>query len=188
MNFQYETERLLLKVLAADASGEVLRFLQNNRNTFEKYDGKKAENYYTQRYQKTLLTYDFNMFLRQKAFRYWLMEKDNPSKIIGTVSIQRIERSIFQTCTIGYKMDEAYRKKGYMQEALGKIISVIFSDLKLHRIEAYVKPENTASIRLLEKSGFRNEGIAYESIFINDAWEDHLRFSLISRPERKSED
>lgn len=188
MNFQYETERLILTVLTDDASEEVLHFLQNNRDTFEKYDGKKAENYYTQQYQKTLLTYDFHMCMRQKAFRYWLMEKDNPAKIIGTVSIQRIERSIFQTCTIGYKMDKAYRRKGYMQEALRKIISVIFSDLRLHRIEAYVKPENTASIRLLEKLGFCNEGTAYECIFLNDAWEDHLRFSFISRPERKSQD
>ncbi len=185
MNFQYETKRLLLTVLTADASEEVLRFLQKNRNTFEKYDGKKKENYYTQRYQKTLLTYDFNMAMRQKSFRYWLSEKNEPSRIIGTVSIQRIERGIFQTCTIGYKMDEAYRRQGYMQEALEKIVSVIFSDLKLHRIEAYVKPENTASIRLLEKSGFCNEGISYGCIFINDTWEDHLRFSLISGPKRQ---
>ncbi|MCI8327873.1 MAG: GNAT family N-acetyltransferase [Lachnospiraceae bacterium] len=185
MNFQYKTKRLILATLTAEASKNVLRFLQNNRADFEKYDGIKPENYYTQRYQKTLLTYDFNMSLHQKSFRYWLMEKNNPAKVIGTISIQRIERGIFQTCTIGYKMDHEFRKKGYMYEALCEVISLIFHDLKLHRIEAYVKPGNLASIRLLEKLGFQKEGTAFQYIFINGAWEDHLRFSLISSPECK---
>ena len=185
MNFEYETRRLILKILTADAGEDVLCFQQNNRDIFEKYDGKKPDNYYTLRYQKTLLNYDFNMSIKQSAFRYWIFEKENPRRVIGTISIQRIERNIFQTCTIGYKMDRDFLRKGYMQEALTEIISHIFSDLRLHRIEAYVMPENTASIRLLEKLEFRNEGTAYESIFISGVWEDHLRFSLISRPQGK---
>lgn len=186
MNFEYETERLNLKILTADAAKEVLCFQQNNREIFEKYDGTKPNNYYTLRYQRTLLNYDFNMSVRQEAFRYWIFEKENPKRVIGTISIQRIERGIFQTCTIGYKMDRDFLRKGYMHEALTEIISHIFEDLKLHRIEAYVMPGNTASIRLLEKLGFQNEGTAYKSIFISGEWEDHLRFSLISRPQGKA--
>lgn len=183
MNFEYETGRLSLRILTADSAREVLSFQQKNRQLFEKYDGRKPEDYYTIHYQQKLLYFDLQMSVQQKAFRYWIFEKAHPSTVIGTISIQRIERGIFQTCTIGYKMDEGFQRQGFMTEALNKIISLIFSDLKLHRIEAYVKPGNDASIRLLEKMGFQLEGTACGYIFINGSWEDHLRFSLISRPK-----
>lgn len=183
MNFQYETNRLILKILTTDSAEEVLNFQQRNRTLFEKYDGTKPEHYYTLHYQRKLLDYDFQMSLQQKSFRYWIFEKEHPSTVIGTVSIQRIERGLFQTCTIGYKIDETFHRQGFMTEALEAVISIIFSDLRLHRIEAYVKPGNDASIRLLEKFGFRQEGTAYGYIFMSGSWEDHLRFSLVSRPE-----
>lgn len=87
---------------------------QNNRSTFEKYDGGKPENFYTLPYQKSLLQCEYQMMLQQKAIRFWLFEKGNPDHIIGTMSIQRISRGIFQSCVIGYKMDAAYRDMGYM--------------------------------------------------------------------------
>lgn len=183
MNLQYETDRLILKILTADSAEEVLSFQQRNRTLFETYDGRKPEHYYTLRYQRKLLDFDFQMSLQQKSFRYWIFKKEHPSTVIGTISIQRIERGIFQTCTIGYKIDESFHRQGFMTEALEAVTSIIFSDLRLHRIEAYVKPGNDASIRLLEKSGFQREGTAYDYIFMNGSWEDHLRFSLISRPE-----
>ncbi len=186
MNFEYETERLILRILSANSVLEVLDFHQRNRTLFEKYDGRKPEDYYTVHYQQKLLDFDLQMAVQQKAFRYWIFEKAQPFTVIGTISIQRIEHGIFQTCTVGYKMDEGFHRQGFMTEALNKMISLIFSDLRLHRIEAYVKPENNASIRLLEKSGFRLEGTAYGYIFMNGCWEDHLRFSLISCPEGNS--
>lgn len=99
------------------------------------------------------------------------------------MSIQRISRGIFQSCVIGYKMDAAYRDMGYMTEALHFLISFIFTELKLHRIEAYVNPDNNASIHLLKKLEFIEEGIAHGSAWIQGVWQDHLRFALISRPE-----
>ena len=47
MNFQYETERLNIRILSSDFAGKTLEFHQNNRSTFEKYDGGKPENFYT---------------------------------------------------------------------------------------------------------------------------------------------
>ena len=47
MNFQYETERLNIRILSSDFAGKTLEFHKNNRSTFEKYDGEKPENFYT---------------------------------------------------------------------------------------------------------------------------------------------
>lgn len=52
MNFQYETERLNIRILSSDFAGKTLEFHKNNRSTFEKYDGGKPENFYTLPYQK----------------------------------------------------------------------------------------------------------------------------------------
>jgi len=188
MNFQYETKRLVLKILTDSAALEVLFFHLNNQKNFEEFDGQPSKKFYTKQYQKTLLACDYNMAVHQKAARFWLFEKSNPFQIIGTVSIQKIERGIFQSCVIGYKLDKNYLHKGYMTEALEKVISIIFSELGLHRIEAFVHPKNSASIRLLKNLDFAEEGIAYESAFINGTWQDYLRFSLISRPEGKTKD
>ena len=121
--------------------------------------------------------------LQQKAIRFWLFEKGNPDHIIGTMSIQHISRGIFQSCVIGYKMDAEYRNMGYMTEALHFLVSFIFTELKLHRIEAYVNPDNVASIHLLKKLEFTEEGIAHGSAWIQGVWQDHLRFALISGPK-----
>lgn len=183
MNFQYETERLNIRILSSDFAGKTLEFHKNNRSTFEKYDGEKPENFYTLPYQKGLLQCEYQMMLQQKAVRFWLFEKEHPDHIIGTMSIQHISRGIFQSCVIGYKMDAAYRDMGYMTEALHFLISFIFTELKLHRIEAYVNPDNNASIHLLKKLEFTAEGIAHGSAWIQGVWQDHLRFALMSGPK-----
>lgn len=184
MNFQYETDRLILKILTADAALDTLYFHLNNKDFFEEFDGTPAKNFYTIPYQKNLLNCEYQLAVRHKGARFWLFEKGCTSKIIGTVSIQKVERGIFQSCTLGYKLDKTYQHMGYMTEALEKVISIIFSELCLHRIEAFVHPENAASIRLLNRLYFREEGTAYESVLVNGKWQDYLRFSLISRPKR----
>lgn len=78
MNFQYETERLNIRILSSDFAGKTLEFHKNNRSTFEKYDGGKPENFYTLPYQKSLLQCEYQMMLQQKAIRFWLFEKGNP--------------------------------------------------------------------------------------------------------------
>ena len=82
MNFQYETERLNIRILSSDFAGKTLEFHKNNRSTFEKYDGGKPENFYTLPYQKSLLQCEYQMMLQQKAIRFWLFEKGNPDHII----------------------------------------------------------------------------------------------------------
>ena len=188
MNFQYETERLILKILPESAASDVLFFQLKNQEHFEEFDGQPQKNFYTKQYQKNLLFWSYNMAVRQKAVRFWLFEKENPFEIIGTVSIQRIERGIFQSCTLGYKLDKDHLHQGYMTEALEKVISIVFSELSLHRIEAFVHPQNTASIRILNHLNFKEEGIAYESVFAKGQWQDYLRFALISGPECQPKD
>jgi [ribosomal protein S5]-alanine N-acetyltransferase len=81
---------------------------------------------------------------------------------------------------LGYKLDKDEINKGYITEALQKGIEIIFNEYQLHRIEAPIMPRNEASIRVVKKLGFENEGIAKKLLKVNGKWEDHMRWVLLN--------
>ena len=100
--------------------------------------------------------------------------------LLGGLTIGYIRRGAAQCCMIGYWMGQRHAGQGHMFDALNLVIPYIFSSLQLHRIEAACIPDNTRSIRLLEKVGFRQEGYLREYLKINGEWRDHVMFSLLA--------
>lgn len=100
--------------------------------------------------------------------------------LLGGLTVGYIRRGAAQCCMIGYWMGERHAGHGHMFGALKLVIPYIFSSLQLHRIEAACIPDNTRSIRLLEKAGFRQEGYLREYLKINGEWRDHVMFSLLA--------
>ena len=101
-------------------------------------------------------------------------------ELVGGLTIGHIRRGAAQSCMIGYWMGERHAGQGHMFGALKLVIPYIFSSLQLHRIEAACIPENTRSIRLLEKAGFQQEGYLREYLKINGEWRDHVMYSLLA--------
>ncbi|MCR5667333.1 MAG: GNAT family N-acetyltransferase [Eubacterium sp.] len=180
MNFYYETDRLIIKVLDESYATQVLRFLHNNRDIFEPYEPLRPQNFYTINYQKTMLRTEFNLATKQAFVRFWIFAKSNPNQIIGTASFHNIRKSSFMSFEIGYKFDKFYQKQGYATEAITFLCDMAFYDMKFHRIEAYVLPENTDSRNLLDRVGFTNEGLCFSCAKIGGEWRDNIRYSLIS--------
>jgi ribosomal-protein-alanine N-acetyltransferase len=185
MKFVYETPHLVLKVLKPDAAQQVLDFYLTDRELFERFEPDRLPNFYTRQFQKQILTYEYNMAVKGDMLRYYIYEKENPNRIIGTVSIQHILRGYFASCEIGYKFSAAVHRRGYATETLGLITEKIFSDMKLHRIVARALPDNVASIRLLEKIGFEYEGVTRGYLYMHGKWEDHAQYSLLSPESNK---
>jgi [ribosomal protein S5]-alanine N-acetyltransferase len=71
-----------------------------------------------------------------------------------------------------------------MTAAVRAVIPFVFDSLELHRLEAACLPSNTASIRLLEKTGFKGEGLARRYLRINGVWQDHLLYALLDTDPR----
>ena len=78
-------------------------------------------------------------------------------------------------------MDEKFIGRGIVTEAVRLVMEFAFSTLNIHRIEAYVAPQNLGSIRVLEKSGFTREGLLRELLFINGKWVDHYMYAILQR-------
>lgn len=181
MRFQYETDRLTLQLLRPDSisAKQTLRFYDKNRTVFEQYEAMRPENFYTEQFQKRMLSEEMNLALQQKAIRFWICKKAMPQELIGTVCFYNIIHSAYDRCEIGYKFDPHFWHNGYAREAMAFAIPLIFEEMSLHRMEAYVMAENIPSIRLLKDCGFQCEGVCREAVRIQGKWEDHLLFSRI---------
>lgn len=187
MSFQLTTDRLILKIEDSNKTQDILAFYQNNRELFERFEPTRPANFYTEAYQRASISYEYSEIIKGKTLRYYIYLKDQPDTIIGSVNFFRMEHGPFSRASIGYKLDAAYHGYGYATETCLAAIPVIFTNYRIHRIEARVAPDNIPSIKLLERLNFRFEGIEYQSVEINGHYSDHYRYSLLA-PENHSSD
>jgi [ribosomal protein S5]-alanine N-acetyltransferase len=110
----------------------------------------------------------------------FLIFKDADDRLIGGLTLSNVRRGVTQAAVLGYWLGLPYVKSGYMTEAVRAVAGFAFEDLRLHRLEAATMPNNLASIRVLERNGFRREGIARGLLKINGAWEDHVLHALVA--------
>jgi ribosomal-protein-alanine N-acetyltransferase len=101
-------------------------------------------------------------------------------ELAGEINLSAIQRGPFQNAYVGYWIDEKHAGNGYMPEALVVLARFAFDELHLHRIQVAIIPRNSASRRVVEKLGIRDEGIAVRYLEINGTWEDHMRFAVTS--------
>jgi [ribosomal protein S5]-alanine N-acetyltransferase len=94
--------------------------------------------------------------------------------------LSNVRRGVTQAAVLGYWLGLPYVKQGYMTEAVAAVAVFAFEDLHLHRLEAATMPSNKPSTGVLERNGFRAEGLARRLLKINGTWEDHLLHGLLS--------
>ena len=105
--------------------------------------------------------------------------------LIGGLTLCNVRRGVTQSCTLGYWVGADYAKQGYMTAAVRAVVPFVFDSLELHRLEAACLPTNAASIKLLEKTGFKREGMARRYLRINGVWQDHLLYALLDSDMRR---
>jgi [ribosomal protein S5]-alanine N-acetyltransferase len=96
----------------------------------------------------------------------------------GTININSIIRGRYQGASLGYAAFAPFAGQGYMTEGLSAILRHAFNDLRLHRLEANVRPANKASLALVQRLGFRYEGLSPAYLYINGAWCEHERWAI----------
>jgi ribosomal-protein-alanine N-acetyltransferase len=109
--------------------------------------------------------------------------------LAGEINLSSVQRGPFQSCYVGYWIDEHHAGNGYTPEALVLVARFAFEDLRLHRIQIAIIPRNRASRRVVEKLDIREEGVALRYLEINGVWEDHVRYAVTTEEwdERRDE-
>lgn len=104
--------------------------------------------------------------------------------LLGAITLDNIRRGPAQAGTLGYWVGEPYARRGYMKEAIEAVVHHAFARMDLSRIEAACLPENVASRGLLERSGFKYEGVAQSYLQINGRWRTHVLYAVLRTDRR----
>lgn len=115
---------------------------------------------------------------RDTWFQLVLMERES-NTLIGDLGVHFLADGL--QCELGCTLHIEWQGKGFANEAMKAVISHLFTDLGKHRITASVDPKNEASIRMLERLGFRKEAYFKESILHNGEWVDDVVFGMLQR-------
>ncbi len=147
------------------------KFLRPFEPAWHRYDltrrsFRKRVEYY-QKGQKEGTSYSFFLKSREEE------------QLLGSLTLSNIRYGVISSGSLGYWIGQPFARKGHMGEALRVLLPFAFGVLKLHRLEAACLPENRASIALLRKTGFQQEGVARKYLQINGVWQDHLLFALL---------
>ncbi len=97
---------------------------------------------------------------------------------------QRELHELARSALVGYWIDESAAGRGVIPTALAMAVDHCFGVVGLHRVEASIRPENHASRRVVEKLGFRDEGLRRRYLHIDGAWRDHLCYALTAEDAR----
>jgi ribosomal-protein-alanine N-acetyltransferase len=99
-------------------------------------------------------------------------------RFVGQLTVSNIVRGSAQYASIGYWIDESYAGRGIITRAVAMAIDHCFGPVGLHRIEVAIRPENTSSLRVVEKLGIKEIGYAPRYLHIDGDWRDHKLFAI----------
>jgi [ribosomal protein S5]-alanine N-acetyltransferase len=100
--------------------------------------------------------------------------------IVGSMNLSQIFRGGFRNAYLGYYVGAEYGGQRLMTEAIQLMLRYTFEHLKLHRVEANIQPGNVASIALVKRAGFVQEGYSRRYLKIAGRWRDHERWAIIA--------
>ena len=113
-----------------------------------------------------------------------LMLRRSDQRLLGAITLDNIRRGPVQAGTLGYWVGAPFARRGYMREAILAMVHHAFVQLDLSRIDAACLPENAASRGVLEKTGFKYEGVAQSYLQIAGRWRNHVLYANLRADRR----
>lgn len=168
-----ETERLVLREIKNEDADAIFSCFSNEQ--VMKYYGSDA--FQTIEQAKDLIELFAKNYLEKRTIRWGIEVKDS-NELIGTIGYHAWA-SKHRKAEIGYEIHPTYWRKGYVSEAIQKIIEYGFKEMDLTRIGAIIYLENDGSYKLLEKLGFQREGVLRKNMYQNGEPYDTYIYSLI---------
>jgi [ribosomal protein S5]-alanine N-acetyltransferase len=166
----------------ADAPA-LLEVRRRNAEFLAPREPRRSPDYYTLRAQQSELR---EVAANRAADRGYAFAIVHDGELVGRIALNNIVRGVFQNAYLGYFVSQAHNGKGFATQAVGLAVDYGFDALALHRVQAAVMLDNPGSMRVLEKAGFRREGIARRYLQIDGSWVDHVLFAITIEDARPS--
>lgn len=176
MNFEIKTKRLLIRTLELADINDFLHYRSNPE--IVKYQGFNVMSHGEA--EHFIKTNKNKEFAKAGEWKQFAIENIELAKLIGDCAI-KFNLEDTRIAQIGMTISHLHQKNAYAKEALRGILSYLFDDLGIHRVEEIVDARNTASINLLKSVGFRQEGYFIENIFFKGEWGSEYQFAMLNR-------
>jgi len=174
-----ETKRLIIRPMTLDDKFEVFEYRSDTETN--KYQGWIPETMDDVESFIGKISKQINE--PETWFQFVIVEKET-QKIVGDMGIHFFDSENKQV-EIGCTLNKNFHGQGYATESIKRVIDYLFKELKKHRIIASIDPDNTNSIRLVERIGFRKEAHFVESLFIHGKWADDVIYAMIEKDWEK---
>ncbi len=177
----FSTERLDAYIISRSLAGPYLAYEKRNRELFRPYSITQKESYYTLGSFQDVADRQFALYEEHRMLPLLFFARDTRKHVISLVSLNQLVWGPFRSGKLSYSVDGDKLRQGYGTEAVMGVIGYAFGQLGLHRIEAHIQKNNSASLAFAEHLGFQAEGIAKGYLYRDGKWVDHLRLSLVNQ-------
>ena len=182
-----ETERLFLRPASQNDFASLAQLRYESRTFLKPWDPTWAKDHLTRKAFSHRVYWSQKSINEGLAYPMILFNKNN-NDLLGAVTLDNIRRGPSQVGTLGYWIGQKYARQGFMGEAIVGMVRYAFNNLDLSRMESACLPENVASRGVLEKSGFKYEGVAQAYIQINGRWRTHVLYASLRNDRRGKTD
>ena len=178
-----ETERITLRPPQHADFRRWASLRSESRNFLAPWEPSWSDDHLTRKAFADRVHWAQRSFANGSAAPFFLIRRDDDS-LLGAITLENVRRGPSQSGTLGYWIGEPYQRRGYMREAIDALVHHAFQDLDLSRVEAACLPENDPSRKMLEKCGFKYEGVAQSYLQINGRWRNHVLYANLRSDRR----
>jgi len=171
-------EKCYIRTFQEKDAQSLTGLVSRNKYFWSTYEPLQRPEYYTVDAQYKKIQESLYLMDSKREFTFGIYEL-RTNNLIGHIALYAVKRLPYSSAFVGYAMDEIYIGKGIVTEAVKMVVRFAFEQVGLHRVEAYVSTQNSASIRVLEKSGFQREGLLRKLLYINGQWVDHYMYACL---------
>ncbi|WP_246021271.1 GNAT family N-acetyltransferase [Arthrobacter echini] len=166
----------LRPVTVRDAA-ELAELLRRHREFLAPWEPLREESYFTVAGQRADIAAVLVRYERGDAVPLVILDDGT---IAGRLTLNGVVRGPFQSCSMGYWLAEDRTGRGLATQAVQAAVSLAFSELGLHRVQAETLTSNAASRRVLAKAGFQEYGLAPRYLKIAGVWQDHVMYQRLN--------
>ncbi len=182
-NLRVETERLSLRLPRHADFRDWVALRDESRMFLKPWEPSWAVDHLTRK-SFTNRVYWAQRAVGQGSALPLFMVRRADEALVGAITLDNIRRGPAQSGTLGYWIGQPHARQGYMREAIEAVVHHAFRALDLSRVEAACLPENTPSRGVLEKSGFKYEGVAQSYLQIDGRWRNHVLYANLRNDRR----
>ena len=177
------TERCYLRLPNLNDFESWVNLRKKSEDFLSKWEPERDRNFYSMTLFRSRVKWAKKKFNEKKVIHAFIFRRED-GLLIGAVTLDNVRRGAAQSGSIGYWLGEPFQKKGYMFEVVQALVFYVFKNFDLSRLEAATLPENQPSRSLLERVGFKYEGVSQSYLQISGRWRNHVMYALLRNDRR----